>query len=150
MAAVRRARDLARAALPRSIAERLPVAPPQEVAELLRDERFRRTVAEQAKEQGRPEAEVWEEVEGYLDEMAAAHDDRTTQGWARMGEWFLRAYDVLVDEDQMQQLRRLDRSHSLALAFSHRSYLDGMVIPNALMARRFSPTYTFGGAETRL
>jgi glycerol-3-phosphate O-acyltransferase len=150
VAAVRRARDLARAGLPRSIGERLPVAPPQEVAELLRDERFRRAVAEQAKEQGRPEAEVWEEVEGYLDEMAAAHDDRTTQGWARMGEWFLRAYDVLVDEDQMQQLRRLDRSHSLALAFSHRSYLDGMVIPNALMARRFSPTYTFGGANLNL
>ena len=82
--------------------------------------------------------------------MSAAHDDRTAQGWARMGEWFLRAYDVLVDEDDMQELKRLDRSHSLALAFSHRSYLDGMVIPNALSSRRFSPTYTFGGANLNL
>ncbi|WP_374454193.1 lysophospholipid acyltransferase [Nocardioides sp.] len=150
MAAVRRARDLARAALPRSVGERLPAAPPQEVTELLHDKRFQRAVAEQAEEQGRPEEEVWEEVKGYLHEMAAAHDDRASQGWARMGEWFLRAYDVLVDEDDMQQLRRVDRDHSLALAFSHRSYLDGMVIPNALMARRFSPTYTFGGANLNL
>ena len=50
----------------------------------------------------------------------------------------------------MHALRRLDRSHSLALAFSHRSYLDGMVIPNALAARRFSPTFTFGGANLNL
>jgi glycerol-3-phosphate O-acyltransferase len=132
------------------VGERLPAAPPQEVTELLHDKRFQRAVDRAAAEQGRPEEEVWEEVKGYLHEMAAAHDDRASQGWARMGEWFLRAYDVLVDEDQMQQLKRLDRSHSLALAFSHRSYLDGMVIPNALRARRFSPTYTFGGANLNL
>ena len=150
MTVVRRARDLARSALPRSVGERLPAAPPQEVTELLHDKRFQSAVAEQAEEQGRPEEEVWAEVKGYLHEMSAAHDDRTAQGWARMGEWFLRAYDVLVDEDDMQELKRLDRTHSLALAFSHRSYLDGMVIPNALSSRRFSPTYTFGGANLNL
>lgn len=150
MAVVRRVRDIARAALPRSVGERLPAAPPREVTELLHDKRFQRAVAAAAEEQGRDEEEVWAEVKGYLHEMAAAHDDRTAQGWARMGDWFLRAYDVLVDEDDMQELRRLDRSHSLALAFSHRSYLDGMVIPNALSSRRFSPTYTFGGANLNL
>lgn len=150
MAVVRRVRDLARAALPRSVGDRLPAAPPREVTELLHDKRFQRAVAAAADEQGRDEEEVWDEVKGYLHEMAAAHDDRTAQGWARMGDWFLRAYDVLVDEDDMQELRRLDRTHSLALAFSHRSYLDGMVIPNALSSRRFSPTYTFGGANLNL
>lgn len=150
MAAVRRVRDLARSALPRSVGEKLPAAPPQEVTELLHDKRFQRAVAEAAEEQGRPEEEVWSEVKGYLHEMSAAHDDRASQGWARMGDWFLRAYDVLVDEEEMHKLRQVDRSHSLALAFSHRSYLDGMVIPNVLMARRFSPTYTFGGANLNL
>lgn len=150
MTAVRRVRDLARAGLPRSVGERLPAAPPQEVTELLHDKRFQGAVRDWADEQGRPEPEVWDEVTGYLHEMAADHDDRTSQGWARMGDWFLRAYDVLVDEDQMQRLRKVDRAHSLALAFSHRSYLDGMVIPNVLMARRFSPTYTFGGANLNL
>ena len=116
----------------------------------MHDERFRKAVADAAADQGRPTDEVWAEVEGYLHEMSAAHHDRTSQGWARMGDWFLRAYDVLVDEDDMQQLKKVDRAHSLALAFSHRSYLDGMVIPNVLMARRFSPTYTFGGANLNL
>lgn len=150
MAAVRRIRELARTSLPKALGERLPAAPPQEVTELLHDKRFQRVVAEAAEEQGRPEEEVWSEVKGYLHEMSAAHDDRASQGWARMGDWFLRAYDVLVDEEEMQRLRQVDRDHSLALAFSHRSYLDGMVIPNVLMARRFSPTYTFGGANLNL
>ena len=150
MTAVRRIREVAKAALPRAVGERLPAAPPQEVTELLHDTRFQKAVADQAAEQGRPEEEVWSEVKGYLHEMSAAHDDRASQGWERMGEWFLRAYDVLVDEEQMQQLRKVDRTHSLALAFSHRSYLDGMVIPNALSSRRFSPTYTFGGANLNL
>ncbi len=150
MAAVRRIRELARTSLPKALGERLPAAPPQEVTELLDDQRFRAAVAAAAAEQGRSEDEVWSEVEGYLHEMAAAHDDRASQGWARMGDWFLRAYDVLVDEEEMQRLRKIDRDHSLALAFSHRSYLDGMVIPNVLMARRFSPTYTFGGANLNL
>ena len=150
MTAVRRIREVAKTALPRAVGERLPAAPPQEVGELLHDKRFQRAVAEQAAEQGRPEEEVWSEVKGYLHEMSAAHDDRASQGWARMGDWFLRAYDVLVDEEQMHQLRKIDRTHSLALAFSHRSYLDGMVIPNALSSRRFSPTYTFGGANLNL
>jgi glycerol-3-phosphate O-acyltransferase len=132
------------------VGEHLPAAPPQEVTELLEDEAFREAVAQQAVEQNRPQEEVFEEVEGYLHEMAAAYDDRTSQGWTRLGDWFLRAYDVLVDEDEMQELKRLDRTHSLALAFSHRSYLDGMVIPNALRARRFSPTFTFGGANLNL
>lgn len=150
MATVRRVRDLARAGLPPSVGERLPAAPPQEVTELLHDKRFQAAVAAWAAENGVDEPAAWEEVTGYLHEMAADHDERTSQGWARLGDWFLRAYDVLVDEDQMQRLRRVDRQHSLALAFSHRSYLDGMVIPNVLMARRFSPTYTFGGANLNL
>ena len=150
MATVRRVRDLARAGLPRSVGERLPAAPPQEVTELLHDKRFQAAVAAYAHDNDLDEPAAWDEVTGYLHEMAADHDERTSQGWARMGDWFLRAYDVLVDEDQMQRLRKVDRRHSLALAFSHRSYLDGMVIPNVLMARRFSPTYTFGGANLNL
>ena len=45
MTAVRRVRDLARSTLPRSVGERLPAAPPQEVTELLHDARFQSAVA---------------------------------------------------------------------------------------------------------
>jgi len=59
----------------------------------------------------------------------------------------MRAYDVLVDEDQIAYLRKLDRKATLAFAFSHRSYLDGMLLPEAILANRLSPALTFGGAN---
>ncbi|UAL29536.1 lysophospholipid acyltransferase [Nocardioides rotundus] len=137
--------------LPTAVTRRLPTPPlPEEAVELLDDPRFGKLLAEQAAEQDRSEADVRAEAASYLTEMSAAHDKRTTQGWARLGEWFMRAYDVLVDEDQLAALRKLDRTHSLAFAFSHRSYLDGFVVPNVLSARRFSPTFTFGGANLDL
>lgn len=137
--------------LPSSITRRLPSGPlPEEAQGLLDDPRFRTQLAAQAKELGRTERDVRDEAASYLSEMSAGHQRRATEGWARLGEWFMRAYDVLVDEEELQKLRKLDREHSLALAFSHRSYLDGFVVPNVLMARRFSPTFTFGGANLDL
>jgi len=103
-----------------------------------------------AAENGTPLATVRTEARGYLNEMLASHGDRATRSWNRFGAWMLRAHDVLVDEEELARLRSLDRAHSLALVFSHRSYLDGWVLPLALAARRFSPTYTFGGANLDL
>lgn len=123
---------------------------PQEAAELLADSRFQDELADAARRAGRPLAEVRAEAEGYLTEMSASHGARTTRSWSRAGEWFMRAYDVIVDEEELAALRKLDRDHSLALAFSHRSYLDGLAVPNVLLARRFSPTFTFGGANLDL
>lgn len=72
------------------------------------------------------------EAAGYLREMAASLDERAVQAWRGFSRWLMRAYDVLVDEDQITQLRKLDRKATLAFAFSHRSYLDGMLLPEAI------------------
>jgi glycerol-3-phosphate O-acyltransferase len=90
------------------------------------------------------------EVAGYLREMAAGHSERATRPWERFGSWLMRAYDILVDEDEIARFRTLDRRQSLAFLFSHRSYLDGFVLPHVLSSRGFSPTYTFGGANLNL
>lgn len=87
------------------------------------------------------------EAAGYLREMAASLDERAVQAWRGFSRWLMRAYDVLVDEDQITQLRKLDRKATLAFAFSHRSYLDGMLLPEAILANRLSPALTFGGAN---
>lgn len=103
-----------------------------------------------AEENGQAVAAVREEAVGYLDEMLATHDDRVSRQWNRFGKWMLRAHDVVADEDHLSELRAVDRRHSLAFVFSHRSYLDGFVLPLALASRRFQPTYTFGGANLDL
>jgi glycerol-3-phosphate O-acyltransferase len=79
--------------------------------------------------------------------MAASRDERAVEAFRGFSRWFMRAYDVLVDEDQIAQLRKLDRKATLAFAFSHRSYLDGMLLPEAIIANRLTPALTYGGAN---
>lgn len=123
---------------------------PAEARQLLDDDRFGAALAEAAGRAGQPVGAAREEATGYLREMAADHRESLGSRWRQFGDWFMRAYDVWVDEEEIDRLRRLDKRYSLGLAFAHRSYLDGFVVPGTLGQRRFSPTYTFGGANLDL
>lgn len=120
---------------------------PAEVVQLLGapwyDERLR-TLAD---ELGRDPADVRAEAAGYLREMAASLDESAVAAWRGFSRWLMRAYDVLIDEDQIAALRKLDRKATLAFAFSHRSYLDGMLLPEVILANRLFPALTFGGSN---
>ena len=70
-----------------------------------------------ADELGRDPHSVRAEAAGYLREMAASLDERAVEAWRGFSRWLMRAYDVLVDEDQIAQLRKLDRKATLAFAF---------------------------------
>lgn len=121
-----------------------------ELNELLRAPWFAQRLESLAGRLDRSPADVREEAIGYLREMAATHDPRATNAWRAFGRWFLRAYDVYVDDDQVQRLRELDRRSSLAFAFSHRSYLDGFIVPEVIAAKRLTPVYTLGGSNLNL
>jgi glycerol-3-phosphate O-acyltransferase len=120
---------------------------PAEVSQLLAARWYDARLGALAAELGRDPDDVRAEAAGYLREMAAFLDERAVQAWRGFSRWLMRAYDVLVDEDQIAQLRRLDRRATLAFAFSHRSYLDGMLLPEVIVANRLSPALTFGGAN---
>ncbi|HKI42495.1 MAG TPA: lysophospholipid acyltransferase, partial [Mycobacterium sp.] len=118
-----------------------------EVVQLLATPWYDERLCTLAAELGRDPDSVRAEAAGYLREMAASLDERAVEAWRGFSRWLMRAYDVLVDEDQIAQLRKLDRKATLAFAFSHRSYLDGMLLPEAVVANRLSPALTFGGAN---
>lgn len=120
---------------------------PDEVAQLLGAPWYDERLAKLADELGRDPASVRAEAASYLREMAASLDDSAVAAWRGFSRWLMRAYDVLVDEDQIAQLRKLDRKATLAFAFSHRSYLDGLLLPEVIVANRLSPALTFGGAN---
>ncbi|MEE6138685.1 lysophospholipid acyltransferase [Mycobacterium sp. 050128] len=120
---------------------------PAAVAQLLGAPWYDERLAKLADELDRDPGDVRAEAAVYLREMAASLDERAVQGWRGFSRWLMRAYDVLVDEDQIAQLRKLDRKATLAFAFSHRSYLDGMLLPEMIVANRLSPAFTFGGAN---
>ncbi|OSC41345.1 lysophospholipid acyltransferase [Mycobacterium decipiens] len=120
---------------------------PAEVTQLLGAPWYDDRLCALADEFGRDPDSVRAEAAGYLREMAASLDERAVEAWRGFSRWLMRAYDVLVDEDQITSLRKLDRKATLAFAFSHRSYLDGMLLPEAILANRLSPALTFGGAN---
>jgi glycerol-3-phosphate O-acyltransferase len=122
----------------------------RDIDALLQDPGLVASLERYAVEHDTPLAQVRAEAATHLAEMAASHDPRATRSWDKLGAWIMRAHDVLVDEEDIVRLKALDREHSLALVFSHRSYLDGWVLPNVLASRRFSPLYTFGGANLDL
>jgi glycerol-3-phosphate O-acyltransferase len=124
----------------------LPTDPP-EVIELLAAPWYDQRLIGLADELGRDPDSVRAEAAGYLREMAPSLDERAVKAWRGFSRFLMRAYDVLVDEDQIAQLRRLDRKGTMAFAFSHRSYLDGMLLPEVIMANRLSPALTFGGSN---
>lgn len=118
-----------------------------EVAQLLRAPWYDERLSKLAEDLGRDLSAVRAEAACYLREMAPSLDERAVRAWRSFSCWLMRAYDVLVDEDQIAQLRKLDRKATLAFAFSHRSYLDGLLLPEVIQANRLSPALTFGGAN---
>jgi glycerol-3-phosphate O-acyltransferase len=120
---------------------------PAEVVLLLAAPWYDERLNKLADELGRDPDSVRAEAAGYLREMAPSLDQRAVEAWRGFSRWLMRAYDVLVDDDQIAQLRRLDRKGTMAFAFSHRSYLDGMLLPEVIVANRLSPALTFGGSN---
>ncbi|MBK6301318.1 MAG: lysophospholipid acyltransferase [Actinomycetales bacterium] len=121
-----------------------------DIEELLADPGLAASLERYAAENDLPLGPVRAEAAEHLHEMVATHNPRATQSWDKLGAWIMRAHDVLVDEEDMARLKALDREHCLAIVFSHRSYLDGWVLPNVMASRRFSPLFTFGGANLDL
>ncbi|OMC37268.1 glycerol-3-phosphate acyltransferase [Mycobacterium colombiense] len=122
-------------------------ADPAEVGDLLAAPWYDERLGKLAHELGRDLDSVRAEAACYLREMAPSLDERAVKAWRSFSCWLMRAYDVLTDEDQIAQLRKLDRKVTLAFAFSHRSYLDGLLLPEVIQANRLSPALTFGGAN---
>ncbi|KAA1249382.1 lysophospholipid acyltransferase [Mycobacterium simiae] len=120
---------------------------PDEVVQLMGARWYDERLTALARELGRDPHSVRAEAAGYLREMAASLEERAVEAWRGFSRWLMRAYDVLVDEDQIASLRKLDRKATLAFAFSHRSYLDGLLLPEVIVANRLSPALTFGGAN---
>lgn len=120
---------------------------PAAVGQLLGAPWYEERLRKLAAELGRDPDSVRVEAAGYLREIAASRDERAVEAWRGFSRWLMRAYDVLIDEDQIASLRELDRKATLAFAFSHRSYLDGMLLPEVIQANRLTPALTFGGSN---
>lgn len=82
--------------------------------------------------------------------------DELSTGWSRFSvdlipslgrAIFSRGFDPNIDydRDEVEAMRRNLENHPAVLLFSHRSYLDGVIVPVAMQENRLPPVHTFAG-----
>jgi glycerol-3-phosphate O-acyltransferase len=96
-----------------------------------------------------------EKIPGANLEQAGEMLDELATGWSRvsvdlvsvLGRLFSRGFDREIDYDEYQvaALRTALEAHPAVLLFSHRSYIDGAVMPVAMQENRLPPVHVFAG-----
>jgi len=97
-----------------------------------------------------------EKIPGASLEKAGEMLDELSTGWSRFSvdlipslgrAVFSRGFDPNIDyiRDEVELLRRNLKNHPAVLLFSHRSYLDGVIVPVAMQENRLPPVHTFAG-----
>lgn len=98
-----------------------------------------------------------EKIPGADLEKAGKMLDELATGWSRvsvdlvgvLGRLFSRGFDREIDYDEYQvaALRAALEAHPAVLLFSHRSYIDGAVMPVAMQENRLPPVHVFAGVN---
>ncbi|KUI19339.1 glycerol-3-phosphate acyltransferase [Mycobacterium sp. GA-1285] len=97
-----------------------------------------------------------EKIPGADLETAGEMLDELSTGWSRFSvdlipslgrAIFSRGFDPNIDydRDEVELMRRNLENHPAVLLFSHRSYLDGVIVPVAMQENRLPPVHTFAG-----
>src|ERR1700757_4380020 len=97
-----------------------------------------------------------EQIPGATVEKAGEMLDELPTGWSRFSvdlipslgrAIFSRGFDPNIDYDraEIESMRRALETHPAVLLFSHRSYLDGAIVPVAMQENRLPPVHTFAG-----
>jgi glycerol-3-phosphate O-acyltransferase len=96
-----------------------------------------------------------EKIPGATVEEAGKMLDELATGWSRvsvdlvsvLGRALSRGFDPEIDYDKYQvaAMRAGLEAHPAVLLFSHRSYIDGAVVPVAMQENRLPPVHMFAG-----
>jgi glycerol-3-phosphate O-acyltransferase len=94
-------------------------------------------------------------IPGATVEEAGKMLDELSTGWSRvsvdlvgvLGRALSRGFDPEFDYDEYQvaAMRAALETHPAVLLFSHRSYIDGAVVPVAMQENRLPPVHVFAG-----
>ena len=115
------------------------------VDEITDSRRYREGIRRLSAEQNVRLSDVDQHARTSLDELVATQSRRAVALWGRLGRYFSRAYRLDVDTARFDELRELNRQHSLVFLPSHRSYLDPLVLRPALLANDLPLNHVMGG-----
>ena len=124
---------------------------PRFIAANLRNRRrFKQSLREVAAETGRSISSTAREAEVYMKEMISNPSTFWLDFYAKFNQYCLGlAYEdnVVVSQTEIETLRAQVRDHPSILLWTHKTYLDGMVVPKVLYENDFPMPHMFGGAN---
>ncbi|MEM9254068.1 MAG: glycerol-3-phosphate 1-O-acyltransferase [Pseudomonadota bacterium] len=119
-------------------------------ASLLADGAYNQALDELAANTGKDKQSLVREARGYMDELVSTPSTFWLDFYARFNRFCLGlAYEekLVVDQAAVESMRQRVREHPSILLWTHKTYLDGMVVPKLLYDNDFPMPHMFGGAN---
>tara|TARA_B100001059_G_scaffold100012_2_gene99636 strand:- start:515 stop:2848 length:2334 start_codon:yes stop_codon:yes gene_type:complete len=127
---------------------------PRYVRQSIRNNRsFKAELLTIANESGKPVKTVQAEAKEYLREMISIPTRFWLDVWAKLCSIFLGlGYDKTLqyDADDLERIRQIVRNYPSALLWTHKTYIDGFVVPKILFDNDFPMPHFFGGANLNI
>ncbi len=124
---------------------------PRYVAEsMLANRGYNEAVEQLAVEEGKTKSELMEEAAEYMKEMISVPRTFWLDFYARFNNFCLGlGYEdkIVYDQGDVEDLRGIVRDHPSLLLWTHKTYLDGMVVPKVMYENDFPMPHMFGGAN---
>ena len=119
-------------------------------ASLLTSEAYNTAVEGIAQESGVEKADLLREAQGYMKEMVSVPSTFWLDVYSRFNRFCLGLgyeEDIIYDTAAVENMRQLVRDHPSMLLWTHKTYLDGMVVPKVMYDHDFPMPHMFGGAN---
>ncbi|MEH6515411.1 MAG: glycerol-3-phosphate 1-O-acyltransferase [Halioglobus sp.] len=124
---------------------------PRYVAEsMLANRGYNEALDKLAEEEGKSKTALLEEAAGYMKEMISVPRTFWLDFYARFNNFCLGlGYEdkIVYDQKDVEELRSVVRDHPSLLLWTHKTYLDGMVVPKVMYENDFPMPHMFGGAN---
>lgn len=124
---------------------------PRHVANnLLASRGFNEAVDALAAQTGKPSAQLMKEAAGYMDEMVSRPRTFWLDFYAKFNKFCLGLgyeEEIVCDQAEVEKMRQMVREYPSMLLWTHKTYLDGMVVPKLLYDNDFPMPHMFGGAN---
>jgi len=111
---------------------------------------YNEAVDKVAAETGTPKAELMKEAAQYMDEMVSRPSTFWLDFYARFNKFCLGLgyeEEIVYDQTAVEKMRQIVRENPSMLLWTHKTYLDGMVVPKVLYDNDFPMPHMFGGAN---
>ena len=119
-------------------------------ASLMASSSYNKALDELAAATGTAKVQLKTEAQGYMDEMVSRPSTFWLDFYAKFNKFCLGLgyeEEIVCDKAAVEKMRQVVRENPSMLLWTHKTYLDGMVLPKLLYDNDFPMPHMFGGAN---